>query len=322
MDFNDIIGHHREIDALKTSIQNDSISHSYLFQGEEGIGKKMVAYAFSKTLLCKEQGQEPCNICSSCKKFDSGNHPDFFFIQPEKGQIRVDEIDGLIEEIATFPFESKRKIFVIDDSHLMNLTSKNTLLKTLEEPPKYVNIILISSNPDSLLPTITSRVQRLKFHPTDIHRVSELLIDRYDISQKKAHFIGAFTNGAIGKAVKLSMDNEFASRRDELMKTIESLVTGDRTKAFSSIDFFNKNRENIDEILDLMLYWFRDLVLYKEMGENSLIVNRDKLENLSIQSNMDFRKINDIIEKIDETRFNIKRNINYQLSIETMLLNI
>lgn len=322
MDFNDVIGHERAIKTLKTSLQNNKISHSYLFEGEEGIGKKMVAYAFSKTLLCKEHGYEPCNKCSSCVKFDSGNHPDFFLIEPEKGLIRIDEIDRLIEEVATLPFESKRKVFIIDDSHLMNSTSKNAILKTLEEPPTYVNIILISSNPDNLLPTILSRVQNLKFYPIDIDKISKLLTHRYNITEEEANFIAGFSKGAIGKSIDMAEDQEFFNRRNKLIEIVDSLVRGDKTKAFSSMDFFDKNREDIDDILDMMLYWFRDLLIYKEIGESTLIINRDKLENLSNQSHMNFHKINDIIERIEETRFNIKRNVNYQLAIETMLLNI
>lgn len=322
MDFNEIIGHEKAIKVLKKSFKNKTISHSYLFEGEEGIGKKMVAYAFSKTLLCKEQGIEPCNKCTSCKKFNSGNHPDFFLIEPDKGLIRKTEVEDLIKEMSTAPFESTRKVFIIDDSHLMNIESKNAILKTLEEPPHYINIILISSNPDSLLPTILSRVQSIKFYPLESKRIGEFLVNKYNKTQEQANFIAEFTKGAIGKSIKLATDEEFFRKRDEILKIIDALIKGDKTKAFSSMDFFNENKEIIEDILDMIIYWFRDLLIYKEIGESSLIINKDKLENLSSQSYMNFGKINDIIKRIEDTKLNIKRNINYQLAIETMLLNI
>src|SRR5699024_7546621 len=176
MDFHQIIGNDKAIEALQKSIKNKTISHSYLFEGNEGIGKKKIAYAFSKALLCKEEESEPCNKCTSCNKFNSGNNPDFFLIEPEKDLINVKKIEGLIDEMATIPFESKRKVFIINDAHKMNQASQNKLLKTLEEPPAFAHMILISSSPSSLLSTILSRVQRIKFYPIKTHKIIDLLV--------------------------------------------------------------------------------------------------------------------------------------------------
>lgn len=322
MDFNEIIGHEKAIKSLKKSIKNKTISHSYLFEGEKGIGKRMAAYAFSKTLLCKEKGDEPCNNCISCSKFDSGNHPDFFLIEPEKGLIRKGEVEGLIKEMTTSPFESERKVFVIDDSDLMNIEGKNAILKTLEEPPHYINIILISSNPNNLLPTILSRVQSIKFYPIKPSEIVDFLIQKYNIDEEKARFIAEFTKGAIGKSIELTRGEGFFHIRNQIIDIIDSLIQGDKTKVFSSMEFFNENKEYIDDILDIIIYWFRDISIYKQIGESQLIINKDKLEKLSSQAYMNSDKINDIIERVEETKGYIKRNINYQLAIETMLLNI
>ena len=322
MDFKDIIGHEKIIEGLNRAISNQTISHSYLFEGEESIGKRKVAYAFAKALLCKGEGKLPCNTCSSCSKFDSGNHPDFFAIEPENNIIRVHQVESLIKEITTSPYESTRKIFIIDDSHKMNTESKNTLLKTLEEPPTYVNIILISSSSNNLLPTILSRVQSIKFYPIEYSKVMDLLVSDHNKSPEEAKFIAEFTKGAIGKSIDISSDKGFFQRRDQVIKIIGSLVKGDKTKALSAMDFFNENKEIVDEILDIFLLWFRDLLLFKELGENSLLINKDKLEDLSSQSKVNYNEINDIIVRVQETKQNIRRNVNYQLAIETMLLNI
>lgn len=322
MDLNKIIGHEKIIESIKKTIKENKVSHSYLFEGEESIGKKKLAFFFAKTLLCKEKGNIPCNRCSSCIKFDNLSHPDFFLIEPDNNIIRVSQIEALIKEVNTTPFESTCKVFIIDDSHKMNIESKNTLLKTLEEPPYYVHIILISSSKNNLLATIISRVQNIKFYPVEHKKVKDLLINEYNKSEEEASFLAEFTKGAIGQAIKLSNDQAFFQRRDEIIKIIGSLLNKDKTKAFSSIEFFNDNKEIIDEILDIFLLWFRDLLLYINLGENSLLVNKDKIENLSLQSNVEFNKINDIIVRIQETKVNIRRNVNYQLAIETMLLNI
>lgn len=322
MDYKDIIGHEKEIEMLKRAIENKNISHSYLFEGKEGIGKKMVAYVFSKTLLCKKDGREPCNRCVSCMKFDRGSHPDFHMIEPEKGMIRRGEIEDLIKEMSTSPFESKRKVFIIDDSDLMNIESKNTILKTLEEPPSYVNIILISGNPNNLLPTILSRVENIKFYPIVREKIKEFLIDKYKLKEIEAEYIAEFTKGGIGKSIKLIEGENFFRIRDKVIEIVVKLGKGDKTRAFRSIEFFERNKEIIDDILDIIIYWFRDLLIYKEIGENPLIINKDKIVELSENSYMNFKEINDIIRRVKDTKINIKRNINYQLAIETMLLNI
>ena len=322
MDYNNIIGHHRAIEALKQSITNKTVSHSYLFQGEEGLGKKMVAHVFAKTLLCKEEKEAPCNRCVSCAKFDSDNHPDLFTIEPDKGLIKKGQIEEMIKNVGILPFESKRKVFIIDDSHKMNLEGKNTLLKTLEEPPSYITIILISSSPNNLLPTILSRCQSIKFYPVKPLEIEEYLVKLYNKSTEEASFVSHFTKGSVGKSISLSASDDFFQMRNEIIKILDSLIKGDKTKAFSSIPFFNENKDNIEEIIDIILYWFRDLLIYKEIGESHLIINKDKLEYLSSQSFVDFNLINDIIVKVEETKDNIRRNVNYQLSIETMLLCI
>lgn len=322
MDFKKVIGHERAIETLKRTIKNGTISHSYIFEGEEGLGKKKIAYIFAKTLLCKEQKEEPCNHCTSCMKFDGGNHPDLLVIEPEKGLIKKGEVESLINSVATSPFESLRKVFIINDSHKMNLEAKNALLKTLEEPPEYINIILITSSSNNLLPTILSRCQSIKFYPVESIKIADLLVSLHDKSIDEARFIADFSKGSVGKSIELASSDDFFQKRDEIIRLIDSLLKGDKTKAISSIGFFNDNKEEIDEILDIFLFWFRDLIIYKEIGDNPLIINKDKTEFLSRQSFIDFNKINDIIEKVQQTKENIKRNINFQLSIETMLLNI
>lgn len=322
MDFKDIIGHEKIIEALKKAIYGKTISHSYLFEGEESIGKRKIAYAFAKTLLCKNEGDEPCNSCISCYKFDNESHPDFFIIEPENNLIRVSQIESMIRETTTLPLESMRKVFIIDDSHKMHINGKNKLLKILEEPPNYVHFILISSSPNELLPTILSRVQSIKFYPVEYVRIIDLLVKRYNKTQQEARYISEFSKGSVGKSIELAQDDNFFRRRDEIINIIDSLVNGDKTKAFSKMNFFIENKEIIDEILDIFLLWFRDLLLYKELGQSELLINKDKLEILSSQSKVNSNKINDIIIRVQETKVNIRRNVNYQLAIETMLLNI
>lgn len=322
MNLNKVIGHEKVVESLRKSIEIDQISHSYLFEGEESIGKRMVALLFSKTLLCKEQGLEPCNRCNSCLKFDNWNHPDFKLIEPKKNLIKKKEIDDLIKSMSIAPLESKRKIVIIDNSDQIGVEGQNGLLKTLEEPPPYINMILISSNSNNLIPTILSRCQVLKFYPVNNEKIERLLKRDYNKTSEEASFIAHFTKGSVGRSIILSSSDDFFHRRDKVLEIINNIVKGDKPSVFNSVDFFIENKEFIDELLDIIIYWFRDLIIYKEIGESKLIINRDKLPLLIDQSFLSFNKINDIIENIIEARKNIKRNVNYQLIIETMLLNI
>lgn len=324
MNFDNIVGHERIIRNLKNSIRKGTISHSYLFEGPEALGKKKIAMVFSKILLCKKEGLEPCNECDSCIKFNSGNHPDFFLIKPDKNKkiIIKEQIEDLIKSIITKPLEGSRKIYIIDDSFKMNPQAQNSLLKTLEEPPSYVNIILISTSTKKLLPTVLSRCEIIKFAPIRNDIVSRFLEENHRKTQEEAEFISSYSKGSIGRAIDLSTDEEFFDRRESLLNIIDNVVKGDKLKTFASTDFFDENKESINELLDIAIYWFRDIYIYKELGNNRLIMNKDKLELLSTQVFLSKAKINDIIKEIEKTRQKIERRVNYQLSIEGMLLKI
>ncbi|MCF6462382.1 DNA polymerase III subunit delta' [Clostridium sp. Cult1] len=322
MDFSKIIGHQRIIENLRNSIEKGYISHCYLFEGEESLGKKKVALALAKTLLCKEQDLEPCNRCNSCLKFDNWNHPDLKLIEPEKGIIKKKVIDDLIKHINIAPYESKRRIIIIDDSHEMRMEGQNALLKTLEEPPSYINIILITSNSNNLIPTILSRCQIIKFYPVENEKIVKLLSTKYDKTIEEANFIANFTKGSVGKSITLCQSEDFFKKRNEIIDIIHSIIKGDKARIFNSIDFFIKNKEDYEEILDIILYWFRDIMIYKQVGDSSLIINRDKIPLLSDVSYLNIERINDIIDNIVDTKQNIDRNVNYQLAIETMFLEM
>lgn len=322
MDFSTIIGHEKQIRALKNSIKKGTISHSYLFEGEEGLGKKTVAYAFAKSLLCERGQDEPCNACSSCIKFDSSNHPDFKIISPTNDTIPIKEIVNLVKDISIIPFESNRKIYIIDNCHNMRLESQNALLKTLEEPPEYVTIILITSEKDKIIPTILSRCQIIKFYSLENSKIVNLLVEKYNIEINKAKFIASFSKGSLKKSLELANSSDFFNMRDRIIDLIDSLLKGDKVKAISSLDFFNENKDNAEEILDLMLYWFRDLLVLKETDNRDLLIHKDMVEKLASQTYVELNRINGIIYRIDETKINIRRNVNYNLLIETMLLSI
>ncbi|MFA5523204.1 MAG: DNA polymerase III subunit delta' [Tissierellales bacterium] len=323
MDFNDIIGHEKIVESIKRAIRNELVFHSYLFEGPKSIGKEKLAKIFAKTLLCRKGGESPCNKCPSCKKIESGNHPDFYMEYPDKGSFKKEQIEGIQRTMRNIPLEAKRKIYVLDDVDKMTPQAQNSFLKALEEPPPYVVIILLATNSYSLLSTITSRCQIVKFTPIEREEIEEALIDKFNRSQEQARFIASFSNGIIGKAIELSSSDDFRQLREGTIEKLDLVINGDKLKAFSASEFFLQNKESIDEIMDIVLLWYRDLLIYKETKKIDLIINMDKVALISNQcQKLSKQKIMDILDIARRTKEDIHSNVNLQLAIELMLLNI
>jgi DNA polymerase-3 subunit delta' len=172
------------------------------------------------------------------------------------------------------------------------------------------------------LPTIRSRGQNIRFYPLDRAAVKKILLEEYGADRYNADFLADYSKGSVGRAIKLLQDEEFFRDREWAIALIESLLKGEKQRIFSSSEEFAERKDRILQILDIFLLWFRDLLLYKASADSSLIVNRDRLKLISEQSALDFERINGIIEKIQNTIYNVQMNVNYQLSIETMLLKI
>ena len=322
MDYKDIVGHELVVQSLKRSVKNNNISHFYLFEGEGGLGKRTLGRTFAKTLLCEEKGEEPCNSCSSCIKFDHLNHPDYHEIEPEKGIIRKGQVEEIIRGMSMSPFGGDRKVFLMDQAHLMNKEAQNAMLKSLEEPPIYVHMILVTSSSKNLLPTIVSRGQQIRFGQIPISLVAEYLVQREGMATEEARFLAEFSKGSLGRAVQLCSSEDFFQIRDWIIELMDLLIRGESWKIFSAVERFTEEKERVQELLDIMLFWFRDLMVYKSTGDLSLVINSDKEKLLSEQSFLDLDRINDIIKKIQDTSMNLQLNVNYQLSIETMLFKI
>ncbi len=323
MSFKNIVGQEKIIGYLIQSIKENRIGHAYILDGPEGAGKETMALAFAKGVLCQNFYKDACCTCASCIKIDSRNHPDVKIIEPEGLHILNHQIDELQQDLFLKPYESNKKVFIIKDADTMTDRAQNRLLKTLEEPPAYALILLLSTNFYSFLPTIRSRCQILKLNRVAFSIIENYLKQRYEVSLGEARVLAAFSDGILGKAVRLKKSEEFKSEREGVIAIIEKLLERDNLQSFSLIKFFEDHKENIEGILDLMLLWFRDLLLLCETKSEELLINFDKKELL--KSHVKFikkQKIPYIIENIEKTKRNIKANVNFELSIEMMILQI
>ena len=218
MNWSDLLGHQAQIQMLFQAVRRNRIPHALLFGGPAGIGKHTIALLFARSLLCErstDDDLEACGSCSSCRSFDAGNHPDCITVGlPEgKGIIPIALIagegeergrSGLCYDLSLRPMLSRRKVAIVDDADCMNAEAANAFLKTLEEPTPDTFIILVSSQPDSLLPTIRSRCQLLRFHPLQTQDVSELLLRLEWVDDRKmAEEIAALSEGSLYQGAQL-----------------------------------------------------------------------------------------------------------------------
>ena len=199
--FENIFGNNSIKNILKQSIDSNKVSHSYLMIGVSGIGKKMIATEFAKGILCLSE-DKVCNYCKSCIEFNSNNNPDFFCIEPEGNSIKIEQIRELQKKIQEKPIISEKKVYIIDQADLMTKEAQNCLLKTLEEPPEFVTIILVGTNENAFLTTIKSRCMILHFNPIEDLDIKKFLENNYQMNNISQSMLEVF-QGSIGKAILL-----------------------------------------------------------------------------------------------------------------------
>lgn len=289
--FDKIIGNEQIITTLKKMVKQNRTSHSYLFLGIQGIGKKIIAKEFAKMLLCLEE-EKYCNNCKSCIEFNTNNNPDYIYIEPEENKIKIEQIRKLQKSIQEKPIISDKKIYIIDNADLMTKESQNCLLKTLEEPPKYAIIILTGSNEIAFLPTIKSRCTIIKFNKIEDEEIKKYLESNYRINTNE-NMIKIF-QGSIGKAIKLK-------DKQQDYQILEKLIEEFNTKTL--IDIFNEAKilyNSKDEIEDMLEYI--NILLLQKSKQNYLFTNCIKI--------------------VEDTKKRLKLNANYDMAIDNMLFNI
>lgn len=190
--FENIIGNDKIKNDLKQVLQNNHISHSYMFIGNKGIGKSKFAKEFAKGILCNIDINKPCLSCKSCIEFDNNNNPDFYYTDlREENSIKIETIRLMQKKVQELPIVSKRKVYIIDDAEYMTKEAQNCLLKTIEEPPEFVTVILITSNENRILNTIKSRCLKIYFNSIDSNDVKQFLKDTYKINNISENMIKA-----------------------------------------------------------------------------------------------------------------------------------
>lgn len=291
---------------LTNSIKSNMVSHAYMFEGPNGIGKNTMARELAAILLEME------NLFNS---------PDYIEIKPDGNSIKIAQIRKLQSDILVKPYKSY-KIYVIDEAQKMTVEAQNALLKTLEEPPKYAIIILITDNKESLLDTIKSRCEIIKFTPIPMQEVASYLTMN-GIDSKRASLLANFSRGSMKKAIELSESEEFHLMREEVQKYVEIFLNGNLIEIMDIQSSIEKYKDQITNVLDLLINYFRDIMMVKENVDNSMIINLDRLIFVKNMSNKTtYSQLSKIIDIIEETKNKLRSNCNFNISIQVMTLNI
>ena len=306
MYFEEIKGQNFAKKYLTNSIKSNMVSHAYMFEGPNGIGKNTMARELAAILLEME------NLFNS---------PDYIEIKPDGNSIKIAQIRKLQSDILVKPYKSY-KIYVIDEAQKMTVEAQNALLKTLEEPPKYAIIILITDNKESLLDTIKSRCEIIKFTPIPMQEVASYLTMN-GIDSKRASLLANFSRGSMKKAIELSESEEFHLMREEVQKYVETFLNGNLIEIMDIQSSIEKYKDQITNVLDLLINYFRDIMMVKENVDNSMIINLDRLIFVKNMSNKTtYSQLSKIIDIIEETKNKLRSNCNFNISIQVMTLNI
>jgi DNA polymerase-3 subunit delta' len=304
--------------SLINSIKKNQVSHCYLFEGPEGMGKYELALIFAQSLLCSNFYEEPCNQCKNCIKVNSFNHPDLHIVNEEGKGIKREDIDELINSIYKKPYEAEIKVYIIKDAHLMTPQAANTFLKTLEEPPGDAVMILLTVNSNLLLPTIVSRCQELKFRSVSKETILSFL---KDFDDEKAELAANYSKGILNKAISIAQGkDDILKKREEIIEIFDRIINSDSEIIYELESYFENQKDNIDLIIEIMIMWIRDVMFVSNKLEN-LVINKDYMDLLRTHGKKT-KADSDIIEFMQNISDSIKNNVNYKLAIDNMLLRI
>lgn len=323
LSFQEIIGHENIKEHFQRAIRDHKVSHAYILAGEEGMGKKSLADAFALTLMCEEGRMEPCMKCHACRQVLSGSHPDLIYVTHAKpGSIGVDDIREQINDtIVVRPYSSSYKIYIVDEAEKMTPQAQNALLKTIEEPPSYGVILLLTTSLEAFLPTILSRCVQLKLKPLRDSVVRNYLTGNMGVPESEADIYAAFARGNLGKAVRIASSEDFRNMYQEVLHLLKHIGDMDISELLDYIRKLKEDSVDIQECLDFMMMWYRDVLLYKVTTDINLLIFKDeygKFKEISDRSSYDGLKR--ILEAIDKAKVRLNANVNMELAMELMLL--
>ncbi|MCI8633333.1 MAG: DNA polymerase III subunit delta' [Lachnospiraceae bacterium] len=323
--FSAILGHEGPKAHLKAATASGQLGHAYLLEGIRGIGKKTLTDAFVKALLCQHRSEdgESCGSCAACRSFDHHNHPDVKRIAPaeDKNSISVKQIrEELIKDINICPYDSLRKVYIIEAADKLTIEAQNAMLKTLEEPPTYGIIVLLAESSTSFLPTVLSRCVRISLQPLNQALIGDWLQKR-GIPKEKANMAAAFAQGAPGQALQLCENEEFEEIRRAVFDFLARIPEASQLEVMRGQQLWEKYKSAQDKLFSFMLVWYRDILVYQETGEPGRLLCSDQTRTIcGLAAYYSSEKLIQIVETILDIDKKLKANANPALAIDCLLM--
>lgn len=321
--FEAILGHEQIKDYFKNALERHQVSHAYILTGEAGMGRKMLANAFAMALQCESGEVRACGVCHSCRQFISGNHPDVIYVRHEKpGSIGVGDVrEQIINDVEIKPYGSPYKIYIVDQAELLTPEAQNALLKTIEEPPKYAVILLLTTNSEAFLPTILSRCTKLKLKPLYDQVIKDYLKEHEKVSDHQADVCAAFARGNLGKAVALASSEEFVRMQEIVLELLKHVKDMEIREMLAVLKEIKEADLNVGDCLDFMQLWYRDVLMFKATRDTSMFIFRDEYKYIKeIADHSSFDGIDKILKAIEKAGVRLAANVNYEVAMELMLL--
>jgi len=324
MSFNDIYGHEKKIEILRKSLMQKRTGHAYLFSGIPAIGKRTLALEFIKAINCEKADipDDACGECASCRKIQHASHPDVFFVEAEGQYIRIASIRHIKERTTCRPLEAKRRAFIIDDADKMNDEAANALLKMLEEPSLVNMLILVTARPYAMPQTIISRCQHMRFNPLSTETVARFLVSEMKMDPQRALLLSAWSGGSIGNALELDQE-DIVAYRTELVNLLSATSRKDPFSLINFASFLGQKKKEIRQGLKILNTFFRDVLMFKEVGKPEMLINQDIIKIISTcAGRLSGEQILQNLEQIEKAGAVMEQNVNKSLTLETMAFKL
>lgn len=323
--FQSIVGHEEIIKHMKNSIAMGKVSHSYIFAGEAGSGKKLLARTYAMALQCESGDAEPCLKCDSCKRAISKNHPDIIYVTHEKSNtISVEEVrTQIVDDVAIKPYYGKYKIYILPEAEKMTPQAQNAILKTIEEPPAYGIFMLLTNNVDMLLPTIQSRCVRLDVKPVSDDLVKKHLMENLHVTDYQADVDASFAQGNIGKAEAAAQSAEFENITGNALEILKKIPDMEMADLIEYVKKLTSEKDSIYDYLDLFQMWFRDVLMFKATYEVDNLIYKQEINTIKEQARVrSYEGLEKILEAIDRAKIRLRANVNFETAMQLLFLTI
>jgi len=323
--FADIIGHEDTVRHLQQALTGGMVSHAYLIEGDAGSGKHMIAQAFAAALLCEQSADEACGVCRSCRLAQAHTHPDIRLVEHEKpGLISVEEIRRqVVGDVLIRPYQSAYKVYIIPDAEKMNTQAQNALLKTLEEPPAYAVILLLTVNASALLETIRSRCVHLPLRPLPAERIQAYLMEKRQLPDYQAQLCTAFAQGSLGKALELAGSEYFTEIRSRAIQIASRSGQMSIAQLSAAVRSVSDYKVTIQDFLDILAVWYRDVLYFKATKQVDKLVFTDQIVRIrEMAGTCSYEGLEEILKALGKASERLSANVNFDLAMELLFLTI